>query len=119
MTTPRTVITASRPNQRDSARAAQACAAVAARHGLTLHENAGWPAETIEYSRASKGVFGQQFTGPTLLVSHFPDTAATVVIGDWSNTPERIALADDTLQALRHEFGRGRVERRDDRWTEF
>jgi hypothetical protein len=119
MTMPRTVITVSRSNYGDSARAAQVCVAVAARHGLTLHENAGWPAKTVEYSRASKGVFGQQYTGPTLLLSHFPDTAATVVIGDWSNTPERSALANDALEALRREFGSPRVKRRDDRWTEF
>jgi hypothetical protein len=48
-----------------------------------------------------------------------PDASAVIVIGHWSDSAERRKLADDTLAALQREFGIKRVQRRDDRWTEF
>jgi hypothetical protein len=119
ITTPQTVITVGRSNSRDVARAKRICKAVAVQHGLVLRVNdRGSFPEAIEYATPLHGPFGR-YTSPELILSDSPQNSAVVVIGDWSDSAARRKLAEDTLAALQAEFGTKRVQRRDDRWTEF
>jgi len=121
ITTPRTVITVSGFNTRDSAKARRVCATVAAEHGLAVRENdRGVPPGVLAYARPKRTIFGgRDYGSPGLSVTDSLDDAAIVVVGDWNDTSERRKLADDALSALQREFGPRRVQRRDDPWTEF
>jgi hypothetical protein len=121
ITTPRTVITISGFNTRDSAKARRVCAAVAAHNGLALRENdRGVPPGMVAYAKPMRTMFGDRdYADPGLSVADSVENAAIVVVGAWSDTSERRKLADDALSALQREFGTKRVQRRDDRWTEF
>jgi hypothetical protein len=119
ITTPRTVITVSRSNTRDVARAKRVCEAVAAQHGLVPRVNdRGLPPEVIGYATPIHSP-SHRYTSPELDLNVSPQNSAVVVIGDRSDSAARRKLADDTLFALQREFGAKRVQRRDDRWTEF
>jgi hypothetical protein len=121
ITTPRTVITVSGFSTSDSAKVRRVCTTVAVGHGLALRENdRGVPSGVLAFGKPNRTIFGgTEYGSPSLSVSESGDSPATVVIGDWYDTSERRKLADDTLAALQSEFGKKRVQRRDDRWTEF
>jgi hypothetical protein len=133
ITTPRTQMIVSRSNASDLMRARRVCAAVAARNGLALipDDLRGFPRSSIPFMLDEYGkpirtyrtlLSGRlDYTGPTMLVADSPRTpnCTVITIGEWSDTKERRKLADDAAFALEREFGAKRVERRDDRWTEF
>jgi hypothetical protein len=75
-----------------------------------------------EYAKKVPTLFGgHEYQEPDMSVVDSPYTRNTTVItiGHWIDTPERSKIVDDTLTALQREFGKNRVQRHDDRWTEW
>jgi hypothetical protein len=147
ITTHRIQIIASRTSASDLATTRRISARVAAQHGLTLVEppprvpadyverRSGLFGGTVEvprsarpsgwldeYAKQTSGIFGGHgYTEPDMTVVDSPYTRNTTVItiGHWLDTPERSKIADDMLAVLQREFGKDRVQRHDDRWTEW
>ena len=124
ITTHRIQVVVSRTGTNDLARTRHVCARVAAQHDLTLVEaqRRAFPNSVEEYAKSSRTIFGgHDYTEPDMIIVGSASTSGSTVItiGHWLDTPERSKIADDTLAALQHEFGKDRVQRHDDRWTEW